>query len=279
MPKVLSTAFAFGIFALLPAGQLLWAADSGRPNAAQPAVAVQAPVPGAAALQPLSALDNREIRAQLMPRRYTTIAAEIGAKVRALPVPEGASFRQGTTLVSFDCTLQQAQVNKAQASLGAAEQTWRANQRLNELQSVGKVELELSEAEVTKAKAELASNAAVLSKCEITAPFSGRVAEQRIREQQYAQQGQVLLEILDDSALEIEFIVPSKWMVWLKSGYKFQIQIDETGKRYPARVQRMGARVDPVSQSIKVSASIDGHFSELIAGMSGQVNLTPPPGR
>ena len=229
--------------------------------------------------QSVSALDNREIRAQLMPRQYTTIAAEIGAKVRTIAFPEGASFRRGATLVSFDCTLQQAQVRKAEAALAAAEQTWRANQRLNELQSVGKLELELSEAEVSKAKAELASNMAVISKCDISAPFSGRIAEQKIREQQYVQQGQTLLEILDDSALEIEFIVPSKWMAWLKNGYRFQVFIDETGKRYPARVQRMAARVDPVSQSIKISASIDGHFPELIAGMSGQVNLTPPPGR
>lgn len=230
----------------------------------------------ASAAEPQSALDKREIRAQLMPRRYTTIAAEIGAKVRSLPIAEGASFRAGTTLVSFDCVLQKTMVNKAQASLGAAEQTWQANQRLNELQSVGKVELNLSEAEVAKAKAELASHMAVLSKCDIAAPFSGRVAEQKIREQQYVQPGQALLEILDDSVLEVEFIVPSKWMVWLKPGYRFQMLIDETGKQYPARVQRLGARVDPVSQSIKVSATIDGHFSELIAGMSGQVALTPP---
>lgn len=210
-----------------------------------------------------------------MPRRYTTLAAEIGAKVNRLPVAEGARFRVGETLIQFDCSLQQAQLNKAKAALGAADKTWSANKRLSELNSVGKVELEVSEAEVAKARAEVAANAALIAKCAVPAPFAGRVAEQKVREQQYVQPGQPLLEILDDSALELEFIVPSKWLVWLKPNQGFQVAIDETGKTYPAKVQRIGAKVDPVSQSVKLSAVIDGKFSELIAGMSGKVLMTP----
>ncbi|MRR56673.1 MAG: efflux RND transporter periplasmic adaptor subunit [Deltaproteobacteria bacterium] len=222
-------------------------------------------------------LEKREIRAQLMPRRYTTIAAEIGAKVNHLPIPEGGRFKMGTRLLGFDCSLQQAQLNKSRAALIGAEKTWNANRRLYELNSVGKVELDISEAEVAKAKAEVASNGALISKCTVVAPYSGRVAEQRVREQQYVQPGQVLLEILDDSSLELDFIVPSKWLSWLRPNYSFQVAIDETAKSYPARVQSIGARVDPVSQSIKLTATIDGKFNDLIAGMSGRVLLAPPP--
>ena len=238
---------------------------------------IVAPPPAVAAPAPASApLDKREIRAQLMPRRYTTLAAEIGAKVSRLPVVEGGRFKAGETLVAFDCSLQQAQLNKAKAALGSADKTWSANQRLAELNSVGRVELDVSAAEVAKAKAEVAANAAVIGKCSLGAPFAGRIAEQRVREQQYVQPGQALLEIIDDSQLELEFIVPSKWLVWLKPGHSFPVAIDETGKSYPAKVQRIGARVDPVSQSVKLSATIDGKFPELIAGMSGRVLMTPP---
>jgi len=226
-----------------------------------------------------SALDRREIRAQLAPRRYTTLAAEIGAKVSRLPLPEGAAFRHGQILIQFDCTLQQAQLDKANAALGGAEKIRDANRRLMELHSVGKVELETSEAEVMKARAEVAAYAAVIGKCAVVAPFAGRIAEQKVREQQYVQPGQALLEILDDSALELEFIAPSKWLVWLKPGAVFQVSIDETAKTYPAKVLRIGARVDPVSQSVKLTAVIDGRFKELIAGMSGKVLMTQPEGK
>jgi RND family efflux transporter MFP subunit len=239
------------------------------------------PTAGAVAASPVAVnvLESREIRAQLAPRRYTTLAAEIGAKISRLPVPEGAGFKSGQALVQFDCALQQAQLNKAKAAQVAAEKIWQANKRLAELNSVGKVELDTSEAEVLKAKAEVSAHAAVVGKCAIAAPFSGRVAEQKVREQQYVQPGHALLEIIDDSSLELEFIVPSRWLAWIKPNTGFQVQIDETRKSYPAKVQRIGAKVDPISQSVKLNAVIDGKFPELIAGMSGRVQMNVPEGQ
>ena len=220
-----------------------------------------------------------DIRAQLMPLRYTTIAAEIGAKVSAIAVPEGGVFKAGQMLVQFDCSLQKAQLDKAQAELEGAEQTLQANVRLEQLNAVGQLELDLSKTATNKAKAEVGAHNAVLAKCQVSAPFAGRVTEQRVREQQYVQAGQSMLDIIDDSVLELEFLVPSVWLRWLRTGRAFQVQIDETRKTYPARLTRIGARVDPVSQSVKVAATITGKPPELIAGMSGKVLLNSPQGQ
>ena len=220
--------------------------------------------------------ERQEIRAQLLPRRYTTIAAEIPAKINSLPIPEGGAFKAGETLVSFDCSIQHSQFQKAQAELDSAEQTFKSNQRLSELNSVGLLELELSRSALAKAKAELSGTKAVIDKCAVSAPFAGRIAEQKVREQQFAQLGQPLLDILDDSVLELEFLLPSSWLKGLRIGSNFQILIDETRKTYPAKLIRIGARVDPVSQSIKVTAAINGKFTELMAGMSGRVQISAP---
>jgi membrane fusion protein (multidrug efflux system) len=215
----------------------------------------------------------REIRAQLTPRRYTTISSEIGARVSDIHVSEGGYFKKGQTLVSFDCSMQKAQLNKSEADLASAENTYSANQRLAELNSVGQVELDNSRAARRKAAADVEMSRTLLRKCSIAAPYSGRVAEQRAREQQFVQAGQPLLEILDDSALELEYLVPSKWLVWLKPGARFLVKIDETGKSYPATVVRTGARIDPVSQSIKIKGQVAGRYPELLAGMSGVVSF------
>ena len=238
--------------------------------------AAQAPARPAAAPAVRSPLEKQEIRAQLSPRRFTTVAAEIGAKVSRIGVGEGGSFRAGQALVSLDCSLQAAQQQKAKAALAAAEHTFSANQRLEQLRSIGKVELKVSESEVNKARAEVQLMAVSLSKCNVAAPFNGRVAEQKVREQQYVQPGQAMLDIIDDSVLELEFLIPSHWLRWVRTGFPFQVRIDETGKTYPAKVARIGARVDPVSQSIKVTAMIDGRYRELMAGMSGRVVMDAP---
>lgn len=254
--------------ALLVSLPLMAGSASGQ---AQPAAA---PAPAASAASGgdgRSALERQEIRAQLSPRRYTTLGAELGAKISRIGVKEGERFKAGQVLVSFDCSLQAAQLQRAKATLSAADRTHGANSRLAELNSVGRVELDTSAAEVAKARADVNLMNATLAKCNLTAPFAGRVAEQKVREQQFVQPGQALLDILDDSALELEFIIPSKWLAWLKAGTGFKVRIDETAREYPARITRIGARVDPVSQSVKVAAVIDGRFPELIAGMSGKV--------
>lgn len=248
------------------------AAAQGLPGAGLPAT------PSAPAVLPVPrlAMERQEIRAQLMPRRYTTLAAEIGAKIDAIPVGEGGAFSAGQVLVSFDCSINRAQLEKARAELEATEQTLKSNLRLAELNSVGQLELDLSRSATNRARAEVSGQEALVAKCAVLAPFSGRVAEQRAREQQFVQAGQPLLDIFDDSSLELEFLVPSSWLSWVKPGVAFEVQIDETRRTYPARFSRVGARVDPVSQSVKVGATINGRFPELIAGMSGRVIARPP---
>jgi RND family efflux transporter MFP subunit len=265
------------------------ATDEVPPARLAPALDTKAPLPPLAELLALPQGDGRsgdradakadarqDIRAQLIPRRYTTIASEIGGRIRKLPVAEAGAFMAGEPLVEFDCTVQQAQRRKALAELEASQATHRANEQLAKLNSIGQLELDLSRAGVSRSQAEVGMHDALLDKCTIAAPFPGRVAEQKVREQQFVQPGQALLDILDDRSLELEFLVPSSWLRWLKAGQPLRVAIDETRRTYPARFTRIGARVDPVSQTVKVAASIDGHHAELIAGMSGRILAAPP---
>lgn len=237
------------------------------------ATAQTSPQAAPAAPQATALMDGREVRGQLSPRRYTTLAAEIPAKVLSIQPQEGGAFKAGQTLVTFDCAMQQSQLDKAKATVLATTITLEANQEMIKHAAIGKVELQVSEAEALKAQAEAKAAETVVSKCKVIAPFNGRVAEQKVREEQFAQTGQALLEVIDDSVLELEFIAPSSWLPTLRSKGAVRVRVDETGKTYSARVSRLGARVDPVSQSIKVVAVIEGRPAELMAGMSGRISL------
>ena len=197
-----------------------------------------------------------EIRAQLTPRQYTTLSSEIAGRIDQINTKLGEHFKKGDNLVTFDCVLQRAQVAHAQAVSVQAEKTYGINQRLLALKSIGQLELDVSAAEVQKSKADLAGANAVASKCAIDAPFNGLTVEQKAREFQYTSPGQPLLDVLDDRSLEVELIAPSRWLSWLQPGYAFALHVDETGKNYPAKITRIGGRVDPVSQSIKVVGEI-----------------------
>jgi RND family efflux transporter MFP subunit len=219
--------------------------------------------------------NTTEIRAQLTPRNFTTLSSEASARIDRIGTRVGQHFQKGDLLIAFDCVTQRAQVARARAVAIQAEKTAAINQRLASLKSIGQLELDVSRAEVEKAKADLAIADAAASKCNIDAPFGGVTVEQKAQEFQYATPGQPLLEILDDRSLEVELIAPSRWLAWLKPGYGFQVHIEETDKTYGAEITRVGGRVDPVSQTIKVFGEIRGP-ADLMAGMSGRANIPAP---
>ena len=222
------------------------------------------------------AIDQVELRAQLSPIRFTTLAAEFGAQIRQLELSEGERIAQGQKLVEFDCSLQQAQLSKARAELAGAQNLYSGNQKLAKLGAIGQLELKSAEVEVQKARADINYLRTLLSKCEIASPFNGRVGSVSAQSGQFVQPGQPLIEIFDDSSLELAFIVPSRWMNWFKVGTVFEVAIEDTGRAYPAKLVRTSGRADPVSQSVRAFAQIEGDYSELIAGMSGRLIIQPP---
>jgi RND family efflux transporter MFP subunit len=219
-----------------------------------------------------------EIRAQLTARQFTTLSSEIAARIDRVTTRVGERFEKGDILVEFDCAIQRAQLARTRAALVQAEKTYAINARLMQLKSIGQLELDISAAEVKKAKAEVSVADATASKCTITAPFSGVTVDQKAREFQYAAPAQPLLEIMNDRELEIELIAPSRWLSWLVPGSAFEVHIDETDRNYGARVDRLGGRVDPVSQSIKIIGELTGAPQGLLPGMSGRALLSPPQG-
>lgn len=220
-------------------------------------------------------LKHAEIRAQISPHNETTLSAEQPAKILQLTVRKGEPFKKGQLLVAFDCAVQQAQLQKAQAVAQGAHKTLEVNQRLAKLQSASVLEVELALAKMAEAQAEIAMNRTLLDKCRIEAPYSGRVVDLSAHTHQYLKVGDPIMGILDDSQLEVEAIVPSIWLRWLKTGNKFNLQVEETGKEYQVEIATLGAKIDPVSQSISLVGHILGQHEELLAGMSGKAIFTP----
>ena len=209
------------------------------------------------------------VRVQLTARYHTVLSAGLSAKVERLPLREGQRFGKGDLLLQLDCAVERAQWKKAKALLHVAARKAEVSRRLAELNSIGQLEQLVAEADAEKASAELEVMEATVKACRIQAPFTGRIASLTVAEHQYVKQGTELMEILGDRQLEVEMIVPSHNLANLEVGERFQVTVDEVGKSYPAKIITLGAKIDPVSQSLKVIAEIDGQFPELLPGMSG----------
>lgn len=217
-----------------------------------------------------------EIRAQLSPHRQTVLSSELAGKIVELPVKEGERFKSGQVLVALDCAEHKARLDRARAQEDAAGKKLEIIGRLEKLNSVSRIEMDDALAQLAMSKAETALNQVYVNRCAIVAPFAGRVAAKHVQRYQFVGEGEKLLELIDDGELELEMIVPSHWLTWLAPGQTFQVRVDEIGRSYPAEVTRLGARIDPISQSVKVFGRIAGNQDGLLAGMSGSVEMPVP---
>lgn len=263
-----------------PGGRHLTATRRGRPGGALAlalwlslplvvaSVSARAAPPSSAPALQLADKDGR-IRTQLSSRNAVTISSELAARIATLALRDGDAFRPGQLLVAFDCELYQSQLRKAEAGIDAANALVQSNLRLVELNSIGKFEVQQAQARLKEAQAEAASQRSVVNRCSIAAPFGGRVARRHAAAHQYVTPGTPLLDILEGGTLEVQMIVPSKWLAWLKPGVAFTVEVEELGKSFPARVLRLGAQIDPVSQTLPVVGAIDGEHAALLPGMSG----------
>ena len=218
-------------------------------------------------------MGDERIRVQLMSRQAVTLSGELAAKIAALPVLEGNAFQKGQVLIEFDCSSYRAQLARAQASMEAAAELLQVDQQLAKLNSLGTLELTQAQGKAKETAADLSYMQGLVSKCEVTAPFAGRVARRHAAVHQYVSPGNPIIDIVDTGPLELRMLVPSKSLTRLKAGEHFTVAVDELGRSVPARIERLGAQIDPVSQSILVIGVVDGPGRNLLPGMSGWASL------
>lgn len=242
--------------------------DAGK-DAAKAAPKPAAAAEGDAAGPATSALP----RVLLVPQQETTLVSQLVGRINSLSGSIGSSFRSGQPIVRMDCSENEAKLRISEAEFNSAKENLDAKQRLFQLRAAGETEVSIATSALEKARAQIEYARTQTRLCTIPAPFAGRIVKLHAREFQSVNVGQPIVDIVSSGPLKARLNAPSKWLAWLKTGTRFEIAIDETGKTYPATVIAINGRVDAVSQSIEIEGQIGGTFAELLAGMSGSARF------
>ncbi len=214
------------------------------------------------------------VRGLIKPVERAIISSEIAAKIKDIPFKAGDAFKKGDLLVGFDCSFYRADMASAEAAYKSRQSVFENNKQLLALNAISDIDVAISESEMQVARADRTMKAIRVNQCKIKAPYSGRVIEVAINEHETVPADKEILSILNDRDLEIELIVPSNWLNWLAVEEAFSFMIDETGKVLDAKVSKIGAVVDPVSQTIKLTGKFAGDINGVLSGMSGTAQFS-----
>ena len=217
-----------------------------------------------------------QARGVLRAGQTAEIAAGMSGRLLSAPYKSGQYFKRGAVLARFDCNRQEAEL----AALSGAHKTltlqYENTKELHAAGAAGSLELSIAESEMTQAAAERDVMQARLKDCVIYAPFAGYVSAQHVRSHETPAINAPIYSVLRAGSLEISVIAPSAWMRWAKPKQRFTFHVDETGEPLKAEIVRLGASVDPVSQTIEITAKPRGKIGRNLAGMSGIAKFERP---
>jgi membrane fusion protein, multidrug efflux system len=235
-----------------------------------PAKPTPAPAPSSSdfSFEP-AAVAERDISVLILPGDETTLSSQMAGRIRKVHVGLGEQVAAKALLMEFDCAEQEAQLQSAQAEYRGARETHLTKLRLQALGAAGELEVTVAAAAADKARSQVAVRESFMDYCRVHAPFGGRVAKVRAKESESVPLGQPLLELVNSGFLKAQMFVPASWITWLKPGMEFQIRTEADGRRYRARVSKLNARVEGVSQALEVEARFEGSSEALLPGMVG----------
>jgi len=206
---------------VLAAGSVgAWAVIAYKPQLERQAPHAELPQAVVIRVQPHTVRLNVHSQGVVAPRSEIDAVAEVAGKIVKLHpgFVVGGFFNQGEVLVAidsrdYDVAIAQTQARIAEARRLLAAEEAQAEQAKTEWQALGEgqpsplalhlPQLAEARAKLKAAEADLAKAQLQRSRCELRAPFSGRVHDKRIGLGQYVQVGEKLARLYSTDAAEI----------------------------------------------------------------------------
>jgi membrane fusion protein (multidrug efflux system) len=175
----------------------------------------------------------------------------------------------------------ESEAKVAKADLDRSDAMWKANIISKEQEDHAKYKYDASEFEVERekenwnyAKNSLASLDIELEKTKITAPFDGVVARRYIRVGQSVSRSDRLFWISAVGPLRVKFTLPEIYLRRLKKGAELAVVSPGAAEEsYKAKVLLVSPIVDPSSDTVDVTAEVEGPAAGLHPGMTVNIRL------
>lgn len=169
----------------------------------------------------------------------------------------------------------------AHAERERSEQLWKANIIAKEQEEKAKYQYDATEFEVERqredmkyAQQTLRSLDLELEKTRITAPFDGVVARRYLRVGQEVAKNDHLFWISAVAPLRVKFALPEAYLGRVRKGTELIVVTSATpGEVHEAKVVFVSPVVDPSSDTIDVTAELQGRSTNLRPGMTANIRL------
>lgn len=199
---------------------------------------------------------------------------EVSGRIAAILFREGERVAKGAVLVRFDTSVQQAELQQAEANLALNRSK---HERAVDLQKKGFISAQArDEAENTLRLAEAAHGLAVarLGKLEVKAPFAGTIGLRAVSVGDYVREGQDIANIEEIDPIKVDFRVPEIFIKDVRVGQPIEVAADAfPDRRFDGKIAAINPLLDANGRSLVIRAVVTNKEAKLRPGMFARVKL------
>jgi membrane fusion protein (multidrug efflux system) len=199
------------------------------------------------------------------------IRNELPGTVKRIAFTSGSFVNQGDVLIQLEDTEDQAKLVELKAQQKLAKLDFERFSKLRQSQVVSQAQIDMAEAKLASANAQITSQQVRLSQKAISAPFSGKAGIRNVSVGQYLPVGTEIVQLQDSNPIYLDFNVNAADAQNLTQGAS--VKAISLGKEYSGKIDAIDSALDSTTRLVRVRASFDNPNGTLKTGMSAQLTI------
>lgn len=214
---------------------------------------------------------TKELPARVNAFEISEVRPEISGLIEKITFQEGSYVKAGKQLYQIDSSVQQADIEEAQANLNAAKSKAERFQKLLSVEGISRQEYDEVQSEFALARARLANAKQQLDRTKVLAPISGTVGKTNFTVGALATQNQQmpLTTITKLKPIYVDITQPTADAIKNRNNKNLKVSLIVNGEIYDGngKLQFTQSFADESTDSVTLRAKFDNKDEKLIPGM------------
>ena len=204
--------------------------------------------------------------------RGVNVTTEVAGLVRNVNFKSGEDARSGQVLVELNADSDIAQLHSLEAAADLSQTTYNRDKVQFEAQAISQATLDSDAADLKNRRAQAESQAALVAKKTLRAPFAGRLGITTLNPGQYMNPGDKVVTLQAIDPILVDFRIPQQQLARVTPGLTLHVTTDAfPNEVFEGKVTAIDPQVDSTSRNFQVEASVNNSARKLLPGMFAKV--------
>jgi membrane fusion protein (multidrug efflux system) len=200
------------------------------------------------------------------------VTTEVTGLVRSLRFKSGDEAQAGQVLVELNADAEVAQQRALEAAAGLSATVYERDKAQFEVQAISQAQLDADAADLKNRRAQAASQAALVAKKVLRAPFAGRLGITLVNPGQYLNTGDKVVTLQAMDPIYVDFKLPQQQLATIAIGQSVNVTTDAyAGVQFVGKINAIDPRVDAGTRNFQAEATVPNPDRKLVPGMFTRV--------